>query len=129
MKVVDASALVEILLGTPRGERADSIIGDDAGAAPELICVEVTSAIARLVRAGAVGAADAERAIAVFERTEVDLVPQRDLIGAAWALRDRVRITDAFYVACAKTLDAELVTCDGPLSRAPLPDIVIRYVT
>ena len=56
-------------------------------------------------------------------------MPQRDLIGAAWALRDRVRITDAFYVACAKTLDAELVTRDGALSRAPLPDIAIRYVT
>ena len=51
MIVLDASAAVELLLGTPVGARVAGLIESDALLAPELLDVEVVSAVARLVRA------------------------------------------------------------------------------
>ena len=128
LKVVDASAVVELLLRTPKGIRVESRIVGEPLVAPELLHVEVVSAIARFVRADAVSVEDADKAIATFARTRITLMPQLELVAGAWQLRDRVRVTDAFYVVCAKRHGAALVTCDGRLTRAPLPGITIDLV-
>ncbi len=43
-----------------------------------------------------------------------------------WELRENLTAYDAVYVALADVLDGILLTCDGPLSRAPgLADRVV----
>lgn len=129
MKVIDASALVEILLGSAKGERVGAALRGDQVAAPELLSVEVTSTLARLVRAEELDRSDAAQAVQTFARTKIKFVGHRELVAPAWALRDRIRISDAFYVASARRLRAPLVTCDGRLKRAPLPGITITLVS
>lgn len=119
MIVIDASALIDLL--TRRAgwrqvrrhlERAGEV------AAPDLIFAEVASALARLVRAGELS--DAEAAVAVSSAHRMPLVahPLQDLLPAAWGMRQFLRVADAFYLACARRLDAPLLTTDTRLARA-----------
>jgi predicted nucleic acid-binding protein len=56
------------------------------------------------------------------------VIPANGLTPRAWRLRDRVRITDAYYVACAEFTNAPIVTCDVRLARAALPGVTIVHV-
>ena len=85
--------------------------------------------LARLVRAEELDRTDADQAVRTFARTKIKFVGHVDLVAAAWELRDRVRIHDAYYVASARRLGAPLVTCDGLLKRAALPGITITLVS
>jgi predicted nucleic acid-binding protein len=40
-------------------------------------------------------------------------------MGRAWKLRDNISAYDAVYVALAEAIEAPMVTCDGPLAKAP----------
>ena len=98
-------------------------------AAPELIDVEVLSALAQLVRADEMPEADATAAARLLPSTSVTRVTHAVLDQRAWQLRDRLRVADAFYVACAERFDTTLVTADGRLARAPLPGVSILLVS
>lgn len=128
MRVVDASALVDVLLNSPRGRRVRSALSGQQLAAPELLDVEVLSAVARQERAGALSPEQARRAVDDFDELPVGRVGSVLLRRQAWLLRDRCRISDAFYAACAKLLDVPLLTTDGRLARAPLPGISVLLV-
>jgi predicted nucleic acid-binding protein len=69
-------------------------------------------------------------AAAVQELADLPLTKVEDevLLDRAWALRQRVRISDAFYVACAQLLEAPLVTADARLARAGLTGVTIHLV-
>lgn len=127
--VLDASAAVELLLRTPRGRRVERHLTDDLVTAPELLDVEVCSAMARLERSGDVdrmAADDAVRRLGALPVTRIS----HDLIRAtAWSLRDRVRVADAYYVATARAVGGgTLLTCDVRLSRASLADVTLTVV-
>jgi predicted nucleic acid-binding protein len=119
--VVDASALLEWLLQTPLGARVETRLfrdGDELHV-PHLVDVEVVQGLRRLVRTGEVPPARAEEAIADLTDLDVHRHAHLDLLGRAWTLRDNVSVYDAMYVALAEAIDAPIVTCDGPLARAP----------
>lgn len=127
MIVVDASAVVDVLLETGRGQRVAARL-DDALVAPELLYVEVCSALARLVRAGALDKRDADRAARRVVRMPVTPMSNSLLTAHAWRLRDRVRMADAFYVGCAMVVRAPLLTTDSRLGAAALPGVTITVV-
>jgi len=115
---VDASALVDALARNRRSEAVRMHLQSaDAVAAPELLLVEVASALWRLVRAGAINDSDARRGIDAVATMDVELVPHRALLPQAWAFRESVRIGDAFYLACAARLGTSLLTTDARLAR------------
>lgn len=89
----------------------------DAVAAPELLLVEVASAMWRLVGAGVLTDRDARRGIEAAGAMDVELVPHRGLLAHAWDFRESVRIGDAFYLACAAQLGTSLLTTDARLTR------------
>lgn len=128
MLVLDASAAVDLLLRTPRGSRVAHHVRADDLVAPELLDVEVCSAVARLQRAGTVERTAADAAVRRLATLPVRRIPHRLLLTAAWALRDRVRVADAFYVACASMTAGTLLTCDARLSAASLPDVAVTVV-
>jgi predicted nucleic acid-binding protein len=125
--VLDASAAVDLLLRTPRGEAVQERLEREM-IAPELLDVEVTSACARLVRAGQLSSGDAATALAQLSHLPVARLRHAELVEAAWSLRDRVRIADGFYVACALAFACPLLSCDARLECAAVPGLSVYLV-
>jgi predicted nucleic acid-binding protein len=121
MIVLDASALVELLLGTEAGRTIASRIADPTLGlhAPHLADVEVAQALRRYVREGELDAGSAVSALAELRALDLERHAHEPLLDRVWALRENVTAYDAVYVALAEALEAPLVTCDGRLARAP----------
>ena len=120
MIVLDASALLELLLGTARagtiGARALSS-GEDVHA-PHLLDVEIVQALRRLVRLEQITTERAEQALEDLESLVIERHPHRDLLPRIWQLRESLTAYDGAYVALAEALDAPLLTCDAKLGRS-----------
>ena len=121
MIVLDASALVELILDTPTGELVASRIADPAEGlhVPHLADIEVVQALRRYVREGEIGAARAAAALDDLRALDLQRHPHEPFLERVWALRQNLTAYDAVYVALTEVLDGVLVTCDRPLSRAP----------
>jgi predicted nucleic acid-binding protein len=119
--VVDASALLELLLQTPLGTRVEARLlrDDEEFHAPHLIDVEVTQALRRLVRAGEVSADRAAEAVEDLVDLDLHRHAHLDLLTRAWKLRENVTAYDAMYVVLAEALGGTVVTCDTRLAKAP----------
>src|SRR5206468_6016167 len=116
--VVDASALLEVLLNTPAGQR----IGDRLSAAgetlhaPHLVDLEVAQVLRRYTASGEM---DAQRGLQALEDLgDLPLVryPHDLFLSRIWDLRDNLTAYDAAYVALAEALAAPLVTRDAALA-------------
>jgi predicted nucleic acid-binding protein len=118
--VLDASAVVELLLDTVAGRRVAMLIDDPALAihAPHLIDVETISVLRRFARDGVIDDEEAASAIADLLALDLQRHSHEALLERAWALRKNISAYDAVYVALAEALDATLVTCDKRLARA-----------
>lgn len=121
MIVVDASALLEFLLQTPRGTRVEARLfrDNDELHSPHLADVEVTQGLRRLVRSGEVSPDRAAEAIADLADLDLHRHSHLDLLTRAWRLRENLTAYDAMYIALAEALDALIVTCDAPLAKVP----------
>jgi predicted nucleic acid-binding protein len=121
MIVLDASAVVELLLDTVTGRRVSTLIAD-AGMGlhvPHLIDVEAISALRRFAREGVVENDEAEAAVNDLLALDLQRHSHEGLLERVWALRKNLTAYDAIYVALAEALDATLITCDGRLARSP----------
>lgn len=119
MIVVDASATVDLLLGTERAGAVAKVVRTVRELhAPELIDPEVMGVVRRWTFRGWADPERGERA--VEELGELGLVRYRhaSLRRRVWDLRDRCTTYDACYVALAETLGADLLTTDDRLRRA-----------
>ncbi len=116
--VVDASVIVDFVLGGSAQTAIAERIAQLSLHAPAHLDAEVLSAIGRLHRAGTLTARLAS------ERLEdaADVPVTRHLLGSlvpgAWRRRQQLRLTDALYVELASALDAQLLTTDAALGRA-----------
>jgi predicted nucleic acid-binding protein len=119
--VLDASALVELLLGTDAGRRVAVRIADPAIAlhVPHLADVEVTQALRRYAREGAIDSDTAAAALEDLRSLDLERHGHEPLLERIWALRDNLTAYDAAYVALAEALEGTVLTCDGRLARAP----------
>ena len=121
MIVLDASALVELLLGTSLGRSIATRIADPEVSlhAPHLADVEVAQALRRYVREGELDAGSAALALEDLRALDVQRHSHEALLDRVWALRANLTAYDAVYVALAEALETTLLTCDGRLARAP----------
>lgn len=118
MILVDASAIVEVITESPNSTRLLECFHGQDLIAPEIVDVEVCSAVARLERSGVVSRDDADLALGLYLEMPLHRVPHHDLMSVAWQKRHSVRIADAFYVACALAVDAPILTMDRRLIRS-----------
>lgn len=116
--VIDASAMVDLLLRNPVGEAVGQALAASRLHAPAHFDVEVLSALARLHRAGHLTEAQVEQRLEQLRAAPIERHDAVDLTLSAWATRHNVRITDGVYLALAAELDTLVVTTDRALARA-----------
>lgn len=117
--VCDASALVELLLGTRAGAAVHRALHDRATAdAPALYDVEVCAAARSCVARGVLSSTRAAELLVDLADLPIVAWPHGPLLGRAWALRQSISTYDGVYVALAEALDARLITADLRLARA-----------
>lgn len=121
MIVLDASVVVELLLGTSRALAVIDVLEDETQTvhAPHLLDVEVLSVLRRLVLRGVLSAQAARLALDDYRSLGIERHDHDLLLERAWAIRDNVTAADAMYVALAEALPARLLTFDTRLSSAP----------
>lgn len=120
MIVVDASALVDVLLQAPGTEALERRLYEQGQTlhAPHLLDIEVAHA---LRRHAANGTMDGERGLAAlsdFSDFPLRRYPHTVFLPRIWELRNNLTAYDAAYVALAETLDAPLLTRDRRLAAA-----------
>jgi predicted nucleic acid-binding protein len=118
--VVDASAIVELLLDTETGATVAERLLDPAETihVPHLLDVEVAHALRRYALSGAIDAEEGEEALNGFLALPLHRYAHSSLLQRAWELRDSLTAYDAVYVALAELLSAPLVTADRRLAAA-----------
>lgn len=121
MIVLDASAAVELLLGTDDGALVADRIDDPAETiqVPHLLSIEVAQVLRRLVAAGDIRPNRAVDALDDLADLDAERYPHEPFLVRMFALRANLTAYDAAYVALAEALDAPLVTFDQRLARAP----------
>lgn len=115
MIVVDASAMVEALVGRAPEEELLSALSGDVDA-PHLLDVEVLSVLRGLLRGSKIDASAADQARLdhfAFTITRHETAPLSERI---WQLRHQFTSYDASYLALAEALQAPLYTCDAKLA-------------
>lgn len=120
MIVIDASALLEVLLVTEAGVRIQDRVfrKGETLHAPHLIDVEIAQVIRRYGLAGEVDEVRGEEALEDLADFPMARYPHHVLLPSIWALRGRVTAYDASYVALAQALGAPLLTRDKRLAAA-----------
>jgi predicted nucleic acid-binding protein len=119
VSVLDASLLIDVLVGLPAGRPWRRwVAASDALAAPDCVAVELGRYLRRHVIAGRLSALDAERCFEAFAALGIEIYPTTPLLGDAFSLRDNFTFDDALYVALARRLSEPLATTDHRLARA-----------
>lgn len=120
MIVVDASAVLEVLLQTEVGRSLEGrLFGGEVLNAPHLLDLEVAQVLRRHVLRGALQPARAEGALRDFSDLRIERYPHHLFLGRVWELRANVTAYDAAYLALAEALDSPLVTADRKLAAVP----------
>jgi predicted nucleic acid-binding protein len=115
--VVDASALLEVLLNTPAAARvaARLFARDETLHAPHLLDLEVAQVLRRYARAGEIDERRGRQALEDLGDIPLTRYPHGLFLPRVWELRQNLTAYDAVYVALAEALAAPLVTRDAVL--------------
>lgn len=121
MIVVDASAVVEVLLRTPAAEAIEQRIfsAGETLHAPHLIDVEIVQVLRRYAAAGLLSQGRGQEALQDLADLPLARYPHDILLERVWELRRNLTAYDGVYVALAEALDAPLLTRDRRIAAAP----------
>lgn len=126
MIVIDASAIIQVLVGRDPGPALlDAVAGDLA--APHILDAEVLSALRGMVLGGVLPLEAAESARRSYADLVIDRYEAALLADRVWALRNQYTSYDAMYLALAEGLGAPLVTCDRKLDAGGHHAEVVVY--
>jgi predicted nucleic acid-binding protein len=128
--VIDASALLEMLLRTAR---ADRLMERALGAAerlhaPHLLDVEIMQALRRLLQRQEITAVRAGQALDDLAQLVIERHAHAPLLPRIWQLREVLSAHDGAYVVLAEALGAPLLTCDARLARAHGRRATIEFI-
>ena len=120
MIVVDASALLEVLLRTPAAKAVENRLfaPDQTLHAPHLLDLEVAQVLRRYAANQDIDSGRGRIALTDLADLSVRRYPHDFLLPRIWELRDNLTAYDAAYVALAEALDAPLLTRDKRLAAA-----------
>lgn len=120
MIVVDASALMEVLLRTNLASEVEArLFCGETLHAPHLLDLEVAQVLRRYERVGDLSARRGREAIADLEALQIERYPHHLFLHRVWSLRANATAYDACYLALAEALSAPLLTTDARLANVP----------
>lgn len=121
MIVVDASAILELLLRTPAAPEVESRLfaPNVTLHAPHLLDVEVAQVLHRYQLAGDITAERGAEALSDLADMPITRYPHYPFLPRMWELRENITAYDAAYIALAEVLVAPLLTRDSRLAAAP----------
>jgi predicted nucleic acid-binding protein len=128
--VIDASALLEYVLGERQADAVEAVLRTPNVRlhAPEIVDLEVLSAIRRLERAKQAPADRLEHALLDAGSLLIELHALRPYFDRVWTLRHQITVADSYYVGLAETLGAALLTTDGKLAAAATSLTAVQVV-
>lgn len=119
MIVVDCSAVVDALTAVEGTADLRSLLAGEELHAPQLLDIEVVSALRGLTLRRNLTPARAQDALTDYDDLTVRRWPTTDALRRrAFQLRDGISAYDAAYVGLAEALDCPLLTRDGRLARS-----------
>jgi predicted nucleic acid-binding protein len=124
--VLDASAMVDLLLGNQLGHAVSERVEGERLAVPAHFDAEVLSALVRLSRAGRLSTSEVQSRLALLAEAPLTRHGLPELLEGAWRRRGNLRVLDALYVELSHQLgDLLLVTTDAGLDTAhPAAELV-----
>lgn len=130
MLVVDASVIAPAVAdGGESGLRHRQRLRGEQLTAPDLLRVEVLSALRRQHLRGGLDAGQVAAAVDDLLDLDLEVYPTGPLLRRAWQLRNNITAYDACYVALAEVLGCPLLTADARLARAGGPTCDIELIT
>ena len=114
--VLDASAIVDLLLDAPTAEAIRRRMRGNELHAPAHFDAEVLSALGRLHRDGHLSPTDVSVRLELLQRLPVRRHQLSQLLTGAWNRRGNLRLVDALYVELAEQLNAPIITTDERLA-------------
>ena len=118
MIVVDASAIVDLLVERPVNTDLYTRISDEDLHAPHLIDIEVLAALRRMERESTLSRDAAQTVTTQHGELSIQRNPHAPLVRRIWSLRSAMTTYDAAYVALAEAPEVPLVTSDARLGRS-----------
>jgi predicted nucleic acid-binding protein len=120
MIVLDASAMVELLLLSPAGRRLERRLVAEGQPvhAPHLVDLEVAHTLRRYCRVGEMSRWQGQAALEVLAEMPLRRHRHTPFLPRIWELRNNLTAYDAAYVALAEFLEAPLLTRDAALARS-----------
>ena len=129
MIVVDASAVVEVLLRGSAAERIETRWRADPDLhSVHLLDLEVLQVLRRMLLAGVVDGDRAAQAVEDFTALRVRRWSHVPLRTRIWDLRANVTAFDAAYLALAERLRCTLLTRDTRLAKAPGHEAMVEVM-
>lgn len=129
MIVVDASAVVEVLLRGAASDRIETRWRADPDLhSVHLLDLEVLQALRRMAHAGVLDDGRANQAADDFASLRVRRWSHVPLRTRVWELRKNVTAYDAAYLALAERLRCPMLTRDARLAKAPGHEATVEVV-
>ena len=121
MIVTDASAILEVLLGTTAALDLQRRLFESGESlhAPHWLDLEIAQVLRRYVSGGELTSQRGKQALTDLDDFPIRRYPHNLFLPRIWALRHNVTAYDAAYLALAESLAAPLITCDARLAAMP----------
>ena len=116
--VLDASAMVDLLVGSDLAGSIQDHLLDSEVHAPAHFDAEVVSALGRMHRARQLTTRQVTDRVDLVASSPIIRHPLAPLLTVAWRRRGNLRLVDALYVELANQLDTLIVTTDRGLASA-----------
>jgi len=116
--VIEASAMVDALVGEPANPHLLAVLADEELHAPALLDFEVASALRGHALGNKLKPTRLNAAVDDFTALRIERHHLTDLLRQILRLRDNFTVYDAAYVVLAQALDVPLITSDAKLAEA-----------